>query len=141
MITLKDFFNSDKELAIHCDTKKKANTLLEAFDKLGKKWCNGDSYLEDNCWRNYGKDTCYTNYGMYSDKESFLDSDCKVYDFEDVILDDKMQSIILSDDELKIINDALELYDEQVTEGSILCAEDIKKNLGKLQEKIGGKIE
>ena len=83
-ITLKDFFKSKKALGIYCNTKKEANILLKAFDKLGKKWCNGDSYLEENHWNEYKSNTCYFNDGTYSDKELFLDSDCKVYDFEDV---------------------------------------------------------
>lgn len=47
-ITLSEFFKNDEKLAIHCDTEEKANLLLKAFDKMGKKWFAGNSYLERN---------------------------------------------------------------------------------------------
>nr|DAG18747.1 MAG TPA: hypothetical protein [Caudoviricetes sp.] len=85
-ITLKDFFESDEKLVIHCDTEEKANTLLEAFDKLGKKWCTDKSYLGYNCWQYYGEETCYTNNGTYSNKQWYFDNCYKVYDFEEIEL-------------------------------------------------------
>lgn len=36
-ITLKEFWNSKKRMAIHCDSEEKAIDLLNAFDKLGKR--------------------------------------------------------------------------------------------------------
>lgn len=84
MITLEDFFESDELLAIHCKTEEEANTLLRAFDELGKKWSGGDSYLEVNCWQQYKEGTCYTNYGMYANKEYHLDDYYKIYEFENV---------------------------------------------------------
>lgn len=85
-IVLKDFFESDKKLAIHCDTEEKANILLKVFDKLGKKWCSGVSYLEDNNWETSKEETCYSNKGAYCTKEFYLNKNYKVYEFEDVIL-------------------------------------------------------
>lgn len=89
MITLEEFFSSKKELAIHCKTEEEANNLLKAFDKLGRKWSAGDSYLKDNHWRHYKADTCYSNKGMYCYKKNYIEDNCKVYEFEDVILEDK----------------------------------------------------
>nr|DAE44678.1 MAG TPA: hypothetical protein [Caudoviricetes sp.] len=84
-ITLEEFFSSKKELAIHCKTKKEANKLCKAFDKMGRIWRgNHKSYLEDNYWQNYKKDTCYTNNGMYGHKEACLNINYKVYEFNDV---------------------------------------------------------
>lgn len=137
-ITLKDFFNSEKPLVIHCKTEEEAQKLCEAFDKMGKKWYDGESYLEDNRWGEYKEDICYSNFDMCFSIKYVRDD--IIYDFEDVILDDKMQAIILSDDELKIINDALKLYVEQVTKGLVLYntkeIKNISKNLGKLQKKL-----
>ncbi len=86
-ITLKEFFESDETLVIHCRTEEEANTLLEAFDKLGKKWNGGKSYLENNYWQCYEGGTCYTSNGTFSDKEFFLDNDYKVYEFEEIELE------------------------------------------------------
>ena len=43
-ITLKEFWESKEELAIHCNVEEKAKALLCAFDKMGKEWCSGDLY-------------------------------------------------------------------------------------------------
>lgn len=82
-ITLSEFGNSEKKLAIHCDTEEKANELLKAFDKLGKKWANGISYLDVNFWDKYKEKTCYKNSGFYGS----CDYCCTVYEFDDVDLD------------------------------------------------------
>lgn len=85
-ITLKEFFNSDKNLVIHCDTEEKANILLKAFDKLGKKWCAGAFYTEKTNWDEYKEKTCYSNEGTFCYKDWFLGLGTKVYEFEDVEL-------------------------------------------------------
>lgn len=86
-ITLSEFFKNDEKLAIHCDTEEKANLLLKAFDKMGKKWFAGNSYLERNEWGVYKKETCYSNDGLYCYKVFYLDMNFKVYEFEEVILE------------------------------------------------------
>lgn len=136
MITLKDFFKGDKKLAIHCDTEEKANVLLKYFDKMGKKWCNGVSYLRRNNWETHEEETCYSNDRRFGRKEFYQGMNYKIYEFEDVILADKMQTIILSDDELKIINDALELYDERATEGLMYTKGKQKKEIENTLKKI-----
>lgn len=85
-ITLEEFFASDKDLAIHCDTEEKANMLLCAFDRMGRTWCNGESYLIQNNFNEYGKDICYTNSGNYGNVKFCKDCDYKIYEFEDIIL-------------------------------------------------------
>lgn len=87
-ITLSEFFKSGKQLAIHCDTKEKANILLKAFDKLGKKWCAGAFYTEKTNWDEYKEKTCYSNEGTFCYKDWLLRLGTKVYEFEEVILED-----------------------------------------------------
>lgn len=88
-ITLEEFFESDNNLAIHCDTEEKAVKLLTAFNKMGKRWRNNQSYLEENNWRRFKEKTCYENDGTYCDKGFYLGTIYDVYEFEDVILDDR----------------------------------------------------
>lgn len=83
-ITLKEFWESDRDLAIHCNTEEKAKKLLKAFDKLGKKWCDGDSYLADDCYR---RDVCYDNNCEHSYYDSYKKCNYAVYEFEDVDLE------------------------------------------------------
>lgn len=85
-ITLEEFFASDKDLAIHCDTEEKANMLLRAFDRMGRTWDNGKSYLKENYFEEYGKDTCYFADGWFADIDYCESNYIKIYEFEDIIL-------------------------------------------------------
>lgn len=40
LITLTEFWNSEEELSIHCDTEEQAKKLLKAFDILKNKKVN-----------------------------------------------------------------------------------------------------
>ena len=86
-ITLKAFFESKEYLAIHCDTEEKANKLLNAFDKLGKKWSSGGSYLFDNLYRVYSQNTCYTNDGHYCSYEWYENNNYIIYEVDEVDLE------------------------------------------------------
>ena len=77
-ITLEEFFASDKDLVIHCDTEEKANKLLREFGLIGKVLCDKFDV--------YGKDTCYSNCGLYGNIEDCKAQDYKIYEFEDIIL-------------------------------------------------------
>lgn len=83
-ITLSEFWNSKEKLAIHCNTEEKANKLLKAFDKLGKRWVAKDSYLERNCWQSFREDTCYDNTNRYSFIKFYKENSYKVYEFDEV---------------------------------------------------------
>lgn len=83
-ITLTEFWNSKKNLAIHCDTKEKAKQLLKAFDKMGKKWSAGASYLEYIYWNSYKQNTCYNNNNGYCSIDWCKEEDYKIYEFDDV---------------------------------------------------------
>ncbi len=85
-ITLKEFWNSKEKLAIHCDTEEKAEKLLNAFDKLGKKWVNSDRYIDVNHWEIDKEKTCYCNEGYCSPIDWYKENDHKIYEFEDVDL-------------------------------------------------------
>lgn len=86
-IKLTEFWDSKQALAIHCDTQEKAKTLLKAFDKLGKKWVDGDSYLGDTYYNYFGRITCYTNTGIIGRYNTFKISYYTIYEFDEVDLD------------------------------------------------------
>lgn len=85
-ITLSDFFNSKEIVVIHCNTEEKAKQLLEAFNRLGKEWNNGESYLEVTNWSMAEKETCYDNKGLYSSYKIYKENDFDIYEFENVDL-------------------------------------------------------
>lgn len=88
-ITLTEFWNSKEDLAIHCNTEEKAKQLLKAFDKMGKKWCDEDSYIGNNYWYDKKENTCYSNNNEYGSIDWYKEYDYKVYEFEDVIIEEK----------------------------------------------------
>lgn len=83
-ITLEEFWNSKELLAIHCKTEEQAIKLLEVFDKLGKKWLCGNSYLESNYWEANKEDNCYNNTNQYEDIRWYKHKKYKIYEFDDV---------------------------------------------------------
>lgn len=85
-ITLTEFWNSKEKLVIHCNTKEKANKLLKAFDKIGKTWSTGLSYLKMNYWYEYEEDTCYSNNNLYEYIDYYKSRQTKIYEFEDIDL-------------------------------------------------------
>ena len=87
--TLTEFWNNKgkKSLAIHCDTKEKATKLLKAFDKLGEKWNDGDSYLSLNMYGFYKDKTCYSNNGGYNRHGFYKARLYKIYEFDEVDLE------------------------------------------------------
>ncbi len=86
-ITLQQFWDSEKELAIHVRNEEEANKLCKAFYKLGKKWSNGASYLNTD-YNEYKEDTCYDNKGKYGEIEkSYLEDNIRVYEFDEVNLE------------------------------------------------------
>ena len=88
-ITLQQFFESEKILAINCKTEEEADKLCEAFDKMGKKWYDGDSYLKTNPWGFFEEEVCYLNNGGCSDKEECNKKHYKVFKFKNVIFEEE----------------------------------------------------
>lgn len=88
-ITLKEFWGKEEPLAIHCKTKEEANKLLNAFDKLGKRWSAGNSYINDTYWEYYGEEACYLNDGTCAKKSRCESINYKIYEFEDIDLGDE----------------------------------------------------
>jgi|GEM_PF-4394086 len=87
-ITLEEFWKSKEHLAIHCDTEEKVIKLLRAFDKMGKKWWTGESYLLENHWECDEREVCYSNQGTCAEKSNFGLKDYTIYEFEDVLLEE-----------------------------------------------------
>ena len=83
-ITLKQFWNSKKILGIHCKTEEQANILCEAFDKMGKKWKGGRSYIKDNYWDLFKDKTIYRNDNAYASLN--WSKVINVYEFDEVDL-------------------------------------------------------
>lgn len=103
-ITLEEFWKSEEDLAIHCKTEEQAIKLCKAFDKMGKKWRSGERYIDDNCWGECEENTCYDNDNNdngYCHVNFYKTYNYKIYEFEDVILEDKQELITSNQEYLK----------------------------------------
>jgi len=89
-ITIDDFFDYSKcpksKVGIHCDEEWKADILCAVFDRMGKKWSDGDSYLETPNWDKFNAETCYNNQGQFGDASTFNRRNYPIYKFEEVDL-------------------------------------------------------
>ena len=78
-INIYDFYKSEKELVIKCDTFQQACILCDQFNKDGKKWACGFSYLE---YVRFEKSpTYYSNKGFYF---TYPHNYFTIYSFEEV---------------------------------------------------------
>lgn len=51
---------------MHCKTEEEAKDFCAYLDSVGRKWCNGESYLDVNEWGWYRENTIYDfNEGSY----------------------------------------------------------------------------
>ena len=76
--------------AIHPTSKEEAKELLNIFDDLGLKWCNGVSYLDEDDYNedsdNPGDDTCYYPMdGTHCNLQYFIDDGARIYRAYEVI--------------------------------------------------------
>jgi hypothetical protein len=85
-ITLSEFWKSKDELAIHCKTEDEAKELLKAFDKAGKRWRSGTRYTEKTRWGEYKENTTYANDNGYEDVEYSKRNEHKIFEFNEVDL-------------------------------------------------------
>ena len=137
-ITLQQFWDSEEKLAIHVRSEEEANKLCKAFHNLGKEWYVGASYLNRNIYEHYGKSTCYTNMGTYGNIDVYLAGNIKVYEFDEVKLDNfkltlqeffesrKMLVIhVSSEEEAKALCEAMDRMGKS-WKGGKSCVEDTK---------------
>lgn len=51
----------NENIAIHCDTREKAEDLMDFLDRIGVVWATNDRLTDNNCheWEVHKQDTCY----------------------------------------------------------------------------------
>jgi hypothetical protein len=75
-----------KNTVIHCSEKWMAEALCWVMDKLGKRWCNGESFLANTQWKYYQKKICYNFYDGKCGKCSYYKHlDYKIIPFWDAV--------------------------------------------------------
>lgn len=100
---LKNLTDND---VIHCQTQEEATLLCNELHRLGKIWCNGESYLNNSCWNINKKDTCYNIIKNTLDRIDYCKSrNYTIIPFSDIELEyyyglkigDKLPKNIISD--------------------------------------------
>ena len=95
-ITLKEFWDSKKLLAIHCSTLSQAKKFMVETNKL-KKFCivkkefeKRDKYTRNNKWQwiDYKEKTSYTNDELYGSIDFVKKEGYKVLEFDNIIFED-----------------------------------------------------
>ena len=80
-------FNIDDykgEYVMHCKTEEEAKNFLFYLDSIGKKWCDGNSYLRGTKWYDYGPYTVYYfNKGTYGGIHYAEDNGYKILEWSD----------------------------------------------------------
>lgn len=125
------FFESDDELAVHCENEKDAELLVAMFDDAGYKWNSDEPYAIKSNWQFYRENTCYINnrrFGSLDNCKRILK--IKVISFREFLAEEFMsvlQSLkslnlrgVLADyNYILLINDALDAYAEFKEGGEI----------------------
>ncbi len=120
-------FNLDDykgDYVMHCATEEEANNFLEILHRAGRKWCSGDSYL-NNYYDEYKNQTCYEfNAGAYCYFQWYKEKGYTILEWSDFMEDKtpkieggiRMTKIYTHDEAAQII----ELFE------SVLCNYGIK---------------
>lgn len=83
-MTLAEFFNNDRELALHCKTKEQAEIFAKQAHKLKRRWHDKQLYIQDDKWNFYCEETCYDNNGFFADCEYYSDEGIEIIDFDEI---------------------------------------------------------
>lgn len=78
----------NKSMIIHTTKEEQAKALCKRLDELGRKWSNGNSYLEDTNWSVLQEKTCYSpNSNGFGNVNWFANSCIQVIEFADIDLE------------------------------------------------------
>lgn len=94
-----------KAIVIHCNTKKKADMLLNELEKFNISWRSGISLKNENHWMKYMQDTCYliTTFSLEFEKLSFYaDKGYRIIEFDELIEFDQ--------DKIKVFSNLMDNY-------------------------------
>lgn len=77
-----DIKNYPGNYAMHCKTEEEARDFLKYLDSIGKKWCNGSSYINDINYSQYHENTAYAfNHGQYARTSWYEDHGYKILEW------------------------------------------------------------
>lgn len=76
--------NYKGKYAMHCKTEEEAKSFCKYLHEHGRKWCIGQSYIEDNRWDIYSENTVYNfNDGAFSKVDYCRSENYTILEWED----------------------------------------------------------
>ena len=81
---IKDFWESNQLIAIHCDTQVKAKRLLKVFVKMGKRWQCQDLPYTQSAWSVWKNEMCYDNKGGFGRIINYKMALAKIVEFDEL---------------------------------------------------------
>lgn len=80
-------FNIDDyrgKYVMHCESEEEAKDFCKYLNNIGKKWCNGESYLNQTNWKHYRNEICYNfNYGFVCSKGFYITNHYTILEWSD----------------------------------------------------------
>ena len=78
-------FNIDDyrgKYVMHCETEEEAKNFCKYLNSIGKKWCNGESYLYQTNWKYYKNEICYNfNGGFVCSRGFYIANDYTILEW------------------------------------------------------------
>ena len=110
LLTLNEFLNNIDDLCISCPTYEAAVALCMAFQKRGKRWRSGSSYIQNPSFRWYEENTVYSNKGSYADTSFACSHGYTIYKLNEI--NEYKFEILENINLIKKIRHTLETYEE-----------------------------
>lgn len=74
------------KFAMHCKTEDEAKVFCKYLHDIGKRWNNGDSFLDKTYFFDHQENTCYAfGINKYSNLSTLLGQDYTILEFSDFI--------------------------------------------------------
>ena len=83
-----EFMDKNIKISVHCKTEEEAIDFCRKMDDHGMRWCNGDSYIENNGWNEKKDEICYTNYGVFNSKDWYEYCEYKILEWSNYMIKD-----------------------------------------------------
>ena len=83
-MTLKEFWENKKNIAIHCDTEEKAKMVCKSFDYMCELVWQCKARCINTLWEREEENSCYWNNGGCSSTETCKANNVPIIEFDEM---------------------------------------------------------
>ncbi len=103
--------NYSGSFVMHCPNEEAAKIFTKHLHSINKVWCNGESYEDNTCYRNYTYETCYNfNSGAFGNISTYIDTGYTILEFDDFYWDEYNDNFEIPEEEIAIIDTFLNTF-------------------------------